>query len=392
MSSKESEEFRKLVKAVLGMTSNEISSLQSSLPCELAFNDLRDSGKRHQKQEKTCPQNLHCVSYKSCLVRNAGCKTIPIEDSDWCEILPSKVVKKTIFSALRASDQALGICSQGLTKNKSNAAFTKPHVFCNRLRLLECLKDYYHAMDGDSDEKRAKVLEAHRKLWLSRLIPREVFVRFKLDDGHWQEPVLVSRAGPYSLQCLHLEKVEIQGGQDAFTFHAWNAPRDERLVLDHKDVEVCLTEPVVAEKTKAFGSHVLSWQCAGEWIPLLDFVAGQLLTALCARLKIPGHSKLNYKHKVELFLKWMQRSDEYVAQVLEQIPDKPPRKERKAAEDDDADQDCVFLPFHCFGLLKCSYSFSRPLFYLQSPQGFTTARANIMIIMLDSMNDFEKET
>lgn len=351
MSSKESEEFRKLIKAVAGMTSNEISSLQSSLPCELCFNDLRDSGKRHMKQEKTCPQNLHCVSYKSSLVRNAGCKTLPIDDSDWAQMLPSKVVKKTIFSALRASDQALGISSQGLTKNKSNAAFTKPHVFCNRLRLLESLKDYYHAMDGDSDEKRAKVLEAHRKLWLCRLIPREVFLRVKKDDDQpHEQPVLVTRAGPYSLQCLRLEKVEIQDGQDAYTFQSWSAPRDERLVLDHKDVEVCLTEPVVAENTKEFGSNVISWQRAGDWMTLLDFVAdvnilnvtGQLLTALCARLKIPGHSKLNYKLKVELFLKWMQRSDAYVAQILEQIPDKPPRKERKAADDDtDQDQDSM---------------------------------------------------
>ena len=47
------EGFRKIVCAVAGMSDQSTSSLLSSLPNELCFNDLRDAVKRSKKQEKT---------------------------------------------------------------------------------------------------------------------------------------------------------------------------------------------------------------------------------------------------------------------------------------------------------------------------------------------------
>ena len=266
MTQEDSLEFRKLVRAVAGMTGKEPSSLLSSLPCELAFNDLRDSSRRHQKMEKTCPQNLHAVSYKSSLVRTCGCKTLPLTDSDWASMMNVKAVKKTVFCALRASDIQLGVSSEGLTRHKTNADYTKPHIFCNRLRLLETLKSYYLEQSGDADERRAKVISAHRSLWLSRLIPNEVFVRFKAqDDQNPEPPVLVIRAGPHSILGVTMEK--IADDPATFTFPSLSPPRKEQLVLDHTKVEICATQPVVSE----VDSHclrsgpVLSWQERGPW-------------------------------------------------------------------------------------------------------------------------------
>ena len=343
MTREDSLEFRKLVRAVAGMTGKEPSSLLSSLPCELAFNDLRDSSRRHQKMEKTCPQNLHAVSYKSSLVRTCGCKTLPLSDSDWATMMNVKAVKKTVFSSLRSSDIQLGVSSEGLTRHKRNAEYTKPHVFCNRLRLLETLKGYYLEQSGDADERRAKVISAHRSLWLSRLIPTEALLRFKTqdDDQNPAPPMLVIRAGPHSILGVAMDK--ISDDPATFTFPSLSPARREQLVLDHTKVEICATQPVISEVDgHCLGSgSVLSWQERGPWRSLVDWVAevgiltitAQLLTALCSRLKIPGHSKLNHKLKVELFLRFLGKSEEYVNDVLLLIPEKPARKRNS---DDDA--------------------------------------------------------
>lgn len=347
MQSSESADFRRLVKAVGGMTSSEPSSLLSSLACELCFNDQRDAGRRHSKNERVTPSNLHCISYKSSLVRTAGCKTLPIQDADWAQPLSSKAVKKTVWSSLRASDISLGVSSEGLTRHRSNAAFTKPHVFCNRLRLLKLLCDFWHSHVGTSEQKRAKVVGAYKTMWLSRLVPQQAFLRFKVSEDNEPDcPVLVARSGPHSILCLHMDKVE---GLNAYSFGEWSAPRDEILILDHANVEVCLTKPVIAEKGW-FGDNFLAWEESGSWMSLLDFVAdvsistitAQLLTSLCSRLKIHGHSKLQHRLKVELFLRWMGRSEEYVAQVLAQIPEKPPRKP-KTTDDPQEDRGLMFL-------------------------------------------------
>ena len=70
-------------------------------------------------------------------------------------------------------------------------------------------------------------------------------------------------------------------------------------------------------------------------------ITAQLLTALCSRLKIPGHSKLNHRLKIELFLKFLGKSEDYVNEVLLLIPEKPARKR---SPDDDASECEDLLP------------------------------------------------
>lgn len=331
--------FRKLVRAVAGMTSAEPCSLLSSLPCELMFNDLRDSGKRHMKQEKAAPQNLHCVAMKSVQTRSAGCKTVALTDSDWSEQMNIKTIRKSVFSSLRQSDVQLGISSEGLTRHKSNLWYSKPHILCHRLNLLQLLHDFYHQQTGEEDVKRAKVISAHRLTWISKLVPQGVFFRFKVadEDTPPDDPMLVARSGPYSLLCLQLAKVP---EQDSYTLDSWSVPRKETLVLDHSKVEVCLVEPCVAVSSPIFGANVLAWRQNGLWMSLLDYIAdfsivqitASLLGSLCSRLKLPKHSKLDHRHRVELFLRWMGRSQEHIDQILAQIPEKP-KRERKHPED-----------------------------------------------------------
>lgn len=55
--------------------------------------------------------------------------------------------------------------------------------------------------------------------------------------------------------------------------------------------------------------------------------AGQLIK-VCSRLKVPGHSKLDHRHRVELYLRFLGRPDEFIEQVLAAIPVKE-KKEKK---------------------------------------------------------------
>ena len=56
-------DFTEICRIVAGMTGEATDSMLSSLPSELCFNDLRDSGRRHAKAEKTCPHNIHAVAH-----------------------------------------------------------------------------------------------------------------------------------------------------------------------------------------------------------------------------------------------------------------------------------------------------------------------------------------
>lgn len=128
--------FREAVKAVCGMTNHQAHGMLSSLASELAFNDLRDAGKRHSRREKTCGANLHAVASKSASKRTFGCESLTLSAEDWSGHLERKAIKAQVYSALRATDVSLGIDSTGLTKSPSNVWLTKPHIFCQRLELL----------------------------------------------------------------------------------------------------------------------------------------------------------------------------------------------------------------------------------------------------------------
>lgn len=327
--------FRKLLRCVCGMAGPEPVSLLTSLPCELMFNDLRDAGKRHMKREKVAPQNIHAVAVKSVLKRSGGCKSLSLENSDWATPLNHKAVKKTVYSSTRASDVSLGISSEGLTKHKSTLNFSKPHIFCHRLKLLEILKTFWEKQQGEEDDKRAAVIHAHSSMWLSKLIPPRTFFRLKAcgEDQPPNPPMLVAKSGPYSILALRLV---LDSDLNLYSFPSWNVPKEEILVLDHKDVEICVAALAVAEGSQVFGTMALAWKQSGLYMSLLDYIAdfsiihvnATMLSALCSRLKLRGHSKLDHKHRVQLFLSWMGRSQEYIDEVLCLIPDKPPRKKK----------------------------------------------------------------
>eukprot|EP00438_Fugacium_kawagutii_P003700 Skav209326 [mRNA] locus=scaffold724:411338:412336:- [translate_table: standard] len=330
MGSAHSAMFEKGVKELCGIQGDTPSGLMTSLPCELAFGALRDSSKRHSKAQKQSPAAIHAVSWKSVKKHPFGCSVLELDDHDWSEPLKKASVKASIHNSLRTTDKRLGISCEGLTRHRNNKAYTKPHVFCQRLDLLQSLSHFYKTLTGPPEDRMDKVCDLYGSLWISNLLKMQTFVRKKGDDDNMNAAMFVLRAGPHSVLCANMVAADVGG----FVFGGCRGRLDfeELMPADLDSYEVALSEPQAGDK--------LSWKRSTGWMPITTFVAdhgildisSKHLTSLCAKMKIKGHGGLNHRHRVELFLKTMQRDESYIESVLAQIPEKPSRKKKDAAE------------------------------------------------------------
>ena len=323
--------FLDAVRIVLGLTSQDESvsdSLLTSLHSELAFNDMRDATRRHAKKERAGPCSFHSVAMKSAAARGSGCKPLILEDADWATPLSRTAIQTSVHSALRLTDRSLGIPTSGLTKCKA-PLLTKPHILCQRLTLLKVLQGIFEETRGSVEEKRDACLSAFHDLWISKLVGEHTFIREKSSNAATgQHPELVLRAGPYSVLTLGLTPAS---ADDPGTY-TLSLPTSEISVkcLDKFELApvTSLVEPV---------SGTLVFKAETDFVSLTKFVALHgilqvapgVLRSLCSRMKIPKAGNLTHKLRVELFLKTMECSEEYIQEILAQIPDKAPRKRKQ---------------------------------------------------------------
>ena len=326
------EPFKRAVMAAAGMSSSKPTSLMSSLPSELTFNDLRDSGKRHCRQERTNPVNLHCVAAKSCQNRTKSCSTVSLDANDWSTPMERKAIKQSVHSALRQTDVSLGISSEGLTKHPKNVWYTKPHILCQRLSLLMTLRSYYEkCTHEDPEENRHAVLQAFQHSWTNTVVPMHCFVSFKDTPADNRNAALVIRAGPFNLLVLDCASDD---GKHFNLLHGYKAFPREIFAEDMLNVLVASATPVAKETS----SNSIAYEM-GEWVELPEWVADKTITQItaaqlikiCSKLKVAGHSQLDHRHRVELFLRWMGRSEEYIEEVLNALP----IKQRKVKDPED---------------------------------------------------------
>ena len=205
--------FMQSVDSICGVTSKATrgQGLLSSLPSELVFNDLRDSRRRHSKKEKCDPCNLHSVSSKSVSKRSSTCTSLDVSDEDWCKPLPRgmQAIKKSVHSVLRTPNKGLGVSTEGLTRHKNCATFTKPHILAQRLELFQLLCREWHRCEGDDVEDKSDVMHSLVKsLWLSKLIEPHTFLRVSDVAGtHEDMRLLVLCSGPNCARTLMLSRV-----------------------------------------------------------------------------------------------------------------------------------------------------------------------------------------
>ena len=328
--------FEECVLAVAGIQDgNKPTPMLSSLACELTFNKLRDTAKRHRKADKCSPAAMHSVSWKASAVHNFGCQPLALSDSDWSEKLKKGQVKRAVHSALRATDVSLGISAEGLTKHRNSKHFTKPHVFGFRLQLLECLASMWNESVKPIEDKRVDILKSYDKMWLSKVCPELWFVRFTRDtvDDHPDESLIVCLSGPFTLRCLKVHK------QDG----VYMLDRDPLCSLVVDSLDKCQFARSAATVTEDNGS--LAWVMDTPWMKLTEYIAEYsiltisttLLLAVCSMMNLKTKG-LDHRHRVEYFLKHMGKSDEFVENVLTLLPPPRTRKRKTGGGDGDAEQ------------------------------------------------------
>lgn len=325
------------MKAIGGITNDMHGSLLSSVPVELTFNDLRDCSRRFSKPEMTSAPNLHSIISRSCAKRNPSVQTLLPEASDWAEPLPGKTVKRTVFDSSRATDQSLGVSTSGLTRKKAEFQLTKPHIFSYRLQLLQILHTKWVKCEN-KDEFIPEVV--FKKLWLACLLQPGVL--FRLKGSEYEDRLfIVCKAGPYSVKCLEL--VALPEPPNCCTVLGDFVGCYVDITLDDiESIQVAVSSPCVLPNLRMMG-----WRMTGDWMSLPMFVAhvsilsitAKLLSSLCSLLKIKGHSRLDHKRRVELFLRHYECSHEYITEIMDAIPEKPPRKKAPKDGNNDDSQD-----------------------------------------------------
>lgn len=328
--------FEKCVLSVCGISDGaKPNGLLSSLPSELAFNSLRDVARRHSKKEKTTPSGIHSVCWKSSCKHSFGCSPVNLTDSDWAVPLKKGQVKKAVFENHRATDKQLGISADGLTKNRQNKAYTKPHIFSNRLHLLSALSNAFKEIPGaDVADRRDAILNLYENLWISKVCPELWFCRYSREEMNDvpDQSLLVCRSGPFSVGCLNVKKVD---GHDKFKIDS-TTPFTYVLVDSLEKLQFAMAKPSLLED----GS--LSWAFSGAWLSLVDWIAdfgilsisAALLTAVCGKMKLKT-GRLDHRLRVEYFLKHLGRSDEWVKEVLANLVIKERKKKEKTEDEED---------------------------------------------------------
>lgn len=329
-----SAQFRDVVRSVAGMTNERPEGLLTSLPSELCFNDVRDASRRHTKQQRCAAQNIHTVCAKSVQKRSMGCESLKVTPEDWGMDLPQKNLKASVFASTRQTDVSLGISSEGLTKHQSNSNYTKPHKFCERLDMFLTLKRLYEQMgDASAEDKRWACIDAFKNSWISQLVPELWLFAFK---GHENDDtkMMVLRAGPFSLLCIHLIKAAEDGslvlakGKKSKPFSVLVTQMDEVLLAK---VEPCVGGSPVQLHWKA----TTPWMDIPHWIAEYGIltIANTLFSRVCSKMKLAGHTKLDHYYRVELFLKHLGAPQERIEEILALLPPKRERKKKEEQQD-----------------------------------------------------------
>ena len=227
----------------------------------------------------------------------------------------------------------LGVCSEGLTKHRTNKNYTKPHVFAQRLDLLRLLSNLYNKEirpELASQEDRMSVfLDTYKGLWVSKIVPEHYFVSWT-GGSEEHERLLVLGSGPDALRVLPLV---IRHEDSVFSFKDMRVPREERIVSQLMDIVISETQPCLA-------TDQLAWRQTSAWMSLPEYIAQDsilwlprgLLSSVCSAMGMK-HSNMNYKARVRAFLEHMKKDEQYINRILEDIPDVQP-KTRKSQDDD----------------------------------------------------------
>ena len=173
-------------------------------------------------------------------------------------------------------------------------------------------------------------------MWVNQLFRSDFFLTLPGQEDESKQLMIIG-SSPYSTLCYKLcseGDVWVPAASD------FGVNQFVELCLSERDfgsLKVSHTQPCVCEN----GLPKLGWRQKGEWKTMSAFVceylihtiSATLLSALCRLLKVRGYAKVCHRERCELFLRHCGYSDEWIAEVMLLIPEKPPRKAKPAEED-----------------------------------------------------------
>ena len=182
------------------------------------------------------------------------------------------------------------------------------------------------------EDKQHAVEVAFKNAWVNALVPVHTFISSSADAADLKSAQLVVREGPFNVLVLDM----LGSAQSEFTLAHGFASRPRSLFFD--DLESVLIGKAVPQTSIALDSNMgLAWKLEGNFIALKDWLCDYCMTTIkagllikvCSKLKVPKHSSLDHRHRVELFLRFMGRSEEFIQEILNEIPvrEKKPKKE-----------------------------------------------------------------
>ena len=204
----DSERVRALAERLAG---SDTKALLSSLPNELMFNDLRDAQRRHAKHEMAKPVHLAAVSIRSSGHRSP-LHAVEVDNADWNSHDQAKVLRSNILQAARERDKHLGVPLQELICEKNLSYVTKPHIYCQRLRLFQNLKRKFFAGDGHAIDVD-KIL---REVWPSNTLTPGCL--WQQESFNNEAVVVVLSGGPHAVRYMQLKLVEVPGYDELYGF------------------------------------------------------------------------------------------------------------------------------------------------------------------------------
>ncbi|CAE7389978.1 unnamed protein product [Symbiodinium necroappetens] len=296
----DSERVRALAARLAG---SDTKALLSSLPNELMFNDLRDAQRRHAKHEMAKLVHLAAVSIRSSGHRSP-LHAVEVDNADWNSHDQAKVLRSNILQAARERDKNLGVPLQELICEKNLSYVTKPHIYCQRLRLFQNLKRKFFAGDGHAIDMD-KIL---REVWPSNTLTPGCL--WQQESFNNEAVVVVLSGGPHAVRYMQLKLVEVPGYDELYGFDDGKLQVHETLDFHMCFGKLSMPQPVASEEHGLL-VRPLEWYSPGEFMcrHTISQVRAGVLTEYGNTLKL-NLAKVNQRSRVEQIMRHHQMPEE----------------------------------------------------------------------------------
>ncbi|CAE7943503.1 LDJ2, partial [Symbiodinium necroappetens] len=305
-------------------------AILTSLANELTFNDLRDCQRRHSKSEMSKATNVCAAAVRSAAIRNP-LDGIVLDNKDWMMDESLRSLRSNILASAREGDKDLGISIYGLVHNKKCDALTKPHVFCQRLRLYQALKAKFLDCQGALDVEMVM-----RDAWASNVPATGCLWQMEQDNP--DSVCVVLQAGPDSVRYMFAKQLQ---DYDAGTYELDREELEIRETLDFRMSKGLLSmpDPIVCPRRGLLFR-------AQKWAPPGEFLCENMIASVKAGVLIEygksiglNLSKASQQSRVRQIMEFHKYPQEFIQETLENVPVKVQKKKEKSATDEAGDDD-----------------------------------------------------